>query len=157
MKETIDSFIRDNKVAIVGASDNKENFGRMLMEELSKKTYDVFPVNPGYDSVLGKACVASVRSLPADVENVILAVPASLTGEIVDQCIGSPVKRVWMIKGMGRGSYTQEAHRKCEENGIGVVYGFCPMMFFGEGMHRFHFWLKKTFGKLPAEFLVSDN
>ncbi len=45
----------------------------------------------------------------------------------------------------------------CKENDIEVVYGFCPMMFMGEGMHKFHFWIRKTFGKLPAEYLVSDR
>jgi len=58
---------------------------------------------------------------------------------------------------MGRGAYTEEAHQKCIENGIEVVYGFCPMMFMGDGMHKFHHWLRTRFGKLPAEYLVSQN
>jgi len=62
-----------------------------------------------------------------------------------------------MIRGMGRGAYTESAHAKCKENGIKVVYDFCPMMFFGEGMHQFHFWLRQSFGKMPAEYLVAEN
>lgn len=157
MKDTIDAFISQSKVAIVGASENKDNFGRMLMEELTKRTYEVFPVNPNYEKVMGKTCMPSVRDLPHDVENIILAIPEILTEEIIDQCLGTPVKRVWMIKGVGRGAYSEEAHQKCKENGIEVVYGFCPMMFYGEGMHKFHFWLRKTFGRMPGEYLVSAN
>ena len=37
MKKTIQAFLDDKKVAIVGASPNKENFGRYLMTELVKK------------------------------------------------------------------------------------------------------------------------
>ncbi len=89
--------------------------------------------------------------------SVILAVPPTLTEEIVDQCIGTPIKRVWMIRGMGRGAYSESAHQLCRENKIDVVYGFCPMMFYGEGMHKFHFWLRKNFARLPAEFQLAVN
>ena len=157
MRDTILAFLDSKKVAIAGASGNKDNFGRSIMEELSKKAYEVIPVNPKYKEVEGVACVPTVKDLPKDVESVILAVPSSLTEEIIDQCIGSHIKRVWMIRGVGRGAYTESAHAKCKENNIEVVYGFCPMMFYGEGLHKFHFWLRKTFGKLPDEYLVPDN
>lgn len=157
MRDTIEAFIDSKKVAIAGASVNKENFGRSMMVELSKKGYMVIPVNPRYDEVEGVACVATVKELPEDVESLILAVPPTLTDEIVTQCVGTHIKRVWMIKGAGRGAYSESATQTCRENNIDVVYGFCPMMFYGEGLHKFHFWLKKTFGKLPKEFLVSKN
>jgi predicted CoA-binding protein len=155
MKKTIQAFLDGKKIAIVGASNNKDNFGRSLMEELSKKGYQVFPVNPGCEEINGTACVATVRDLPSEVENVILAVPPALTEEIIQQSIGSAVKRVWMIQGVGRGAYSEKAHKVCTENGIEVVHGFCPFMFFGEGMHKFHFWIRKTFGKLPAGYRIS--
>lgn len=157
MKNTIQAFIDDKNIAIVGASPNKDNFGRSLMTELIKKEYQVIPVNPKYERVESVATVPTVKELPENVENLILAVPSHLTGEIVDQCIGSHVKRVWMIRGVGKGAYTEEAHQKCSENGIEVVYGFCPMMFLGDGMHKFHLWIRKNFGKMPAEYLVSSN
>lgn len=157
MKESIQFFNKDKNVAIVGASPNKENFGRYLIKELGKKDYKPIPVNPKYEDVEGIKTVPTVRDLPKEVTNVILAVPSSLTETIVDQCIGTHIQRVWMIRGMGRGAYTEKAHQMCAENGIEVVYGFCPMMFMGEGMHKFHLWLRKRFGKLPAEYLVSEN
>jgi len=152
MKDIIQKFLEDKKVAMVGASNKKDNFGRSLMIELHKKDYQVFPVNPKCDEVQGVHCVCSVKDLPEDVQNIILAVPASLTDEIIEQCAGTHVKRVWMIRGVGKGAYTDRAHALCRENNIEVVYGFCPMMFYGDGMHKFHLWLRKRFGKLPAEF-----
>jgi hypothetical protein len=157
MKKTIEAFLDDKKIAIVGASPNKDNFGRSLMTELIKKDYTVIPVNPNYDKVEGVATLPTVKELPGEVENLILATPAHLTEEIVDQCIGTHVKRLWMIRGVGKGAYTEKAHQKCKENGIEVVYGFCPMMFLGEGIHKFHFWLRNRFGKMPGEYMVSEN
>jgi predicted CoA-binding protein len=157
MKEIIRAFTQSKKIAVVGASDNRDNFGKYLMEELTKLEYEVLPVNPRYETVSGQSCFPSVRELPPEVESVILAVPSDLSVEIIDQCIGTGVKRVWMIQGMGRGAYHEEAHRKCIENRIDLVYGFCPMMLFGGGFHRFHFWLRKSFGKLPPEYLVTRD
>jgi predicted CoA-binding protein len=157
MRETILAFLDSKKVAIVGASPNKDNFGKFLITELKKKGYEGIPVNPGYEEVEGTATVPTVKELPPDVESVILTTAAGMTDEIVDQCIGTPVKRIWMIRGVGRGSYSESAHELCRQNNIEVVYGFCPMMFYGDGMHRFHFWFRKTFGKLPAEYQLSMN
>ena len=157
MKDIIQDFLNDKKVAIVGASAKKDNFGRTLLLELGKKDYEVIPVNPGCKEVQGIACVPTVKDLPKEVASVILAVPPSLTDEIIDQCIGTPIERVWMIRGVGRGAYTESAHQLCRNNNIKLVYGFCPMMFYGGGMHNFHLWLRKTFGKVPGEYLVSQN
>lgn len=157
MKQIIQAFLDDKKIAIVGASPNKDNFGRSMVAELAKLDYRVVPVNPKYEEVEGIATIASVKELPKEVENVILAVHSSMCDEIVEQCIGTHIKRVWMIRGMGKGTYTESAHRLCTENGIEVVYGFCPMMFLGEGMHKFHFWLRKRFSKMPHEYMVSEN
>ena len=157
MKNIIQAFIDQKSLAIAGASNNKDNFGRSLMAELAKKEYELYAVNPNCEEVEGRPCLPSVRELPAEVENLILAVPSHLSEKIVKQCIGSSIKRVWMIKGVGKGSYSEKAFKICQENQIDVVYGFCPLMFLGDGMHKFHFWLRKSFGKLPREYILSVN
>lgn len=157
MKKTIQAFLDQKRVAIAGASNNKDNFGTSLLKEMAKKEYKLYPVNPNCDEIEGKPCVPTVKELPPEVENLILAVPPNLTEDIVEQCLGTPIKRVWMIKGVGKGAYSEKAFKICQDNGIEVVYGFCPLMFLGEGVHGFHFWLRKTFGKLPEEYILSTN
>lgn len=155
MKTIIQEFLDDKNVAIVGASARKDNFGRSILVELTKSGYGVFPVNPNCEEVEGIKCVPSVKELPEHVKGVILAVPAALSEEVVAQCAGTPVRRIWLIKGVGRGAYSEKAHELCRENNIDVVYGFCPMMFFGKGMHKFHLWMRKTFSTLPAEYQLN--
>lgn len=152
MKETIQAFLDNRKVAVAGASNNRDNFGKMIMTELTKKEYEVHPVNPRCEEVDGTKCVPSVKELPADVENLILAVPPALTEEIVDQCVGTSINRVWMLRGGGKGAYSEKAHATCKDNGIEVVYGFCPMMFYGGSLHKFHLWIRERFGKTPPEY-----
>lgn len=157
MKQIIEKFLHQKKVAIAGASPKKENFGKYLMTELEKLGKEVFAVNPIYNEIEGKTCLSSVKDLPSGVENLILAVPSELSEEIAEQAVGSGIKRVWMIKGMGKGAYSEKAHNTFSDNQIEVVYGFCPLMFYGAGMHKFHLWLRKNFGKIPAEYQISPN
>lgn len=157
MKDIIQAFLDSAKIAIAGASPNKDNFGLSLMTELEKRGKEIFPVNPKYEQINGKACLPTVKDLPGDVESLILAVPPALTEEIVEQCVESGIKRVWMVRGVGKGAHSAKAQQICEENHIGVVHGFCPLMFFGEGMHKFHFWLRKKFGKMPAEYQLARD
>ena len=63
MKKTIQKFVDDKKVAIVGASNNKDNFGTFLLKELKKLGYEPVPVNPECKEVEGIACVPTVKDL----------------------------------------------------------------------------------------------
>ncbi|HER07271.1 MAG TPA: CoA-binding protein [Bacteroides sp.] len=152
MKKVIQEFLDGKKVAIAGASNKDDNFGKSLMKEFVKLGYTVYPVNPRCDEVDGTPCLATVKDLPAEVENLILVVPPSLTDEIVDQSVGTSIRRVWMHRSLGRGAVSEDAIEVCRKHGIEVVHGFCPMMFYGKGMHKFHLWIRETFGKVPAEY-----
>jgi predicted CoA-binding protein len=156
MKNIIQAFVDSKKIAIVGVSEKQGNWGKGLMDELVKKNYEVLPVNPAYKMIGETPCFASVRDLPGDIESVILAVPPKITEEVVGEMTGTPIRRVWMHRGAGRGAYSEKAREICEKNNISVVYGFCPMMFFGGGMHSFHLWIRKTFGKVPREFKLAN-
>jgi predicted CoA-binding protein len=155
MKQTIDAFLADKNLALVGASPNKDNFARGIMEELKKLEYNVVPVNPNYDEVAGVPTVAHVTDLPENIKNVVIMVHPEVTPEIARQCVASGVERVWIHKGVGKGSYSEVAVRLLKENSVEVVYGFCPMMFFGKGFHRFHLQLRKVFGKVPPEYSMN--
>ncbi|MFC2089246.1 CoA-binding protein [Bacteroidota bacterium] len=152
MKNTIEAFLESKEIAIAGVSPNKGNWGQALVKELEKQGKVVYPINPLYDEVEGKTCLKSVKNLPETVENLILAVNPERSREIIKDCEGTGIKRVWLNQAMGDGAYSPEAVEMLKDKKIEFVYGFCPMMFFGGGMHKFHFWLRKTFGKTPVEF-----
>lgn len=152
MNQTIDAFLENKEIAIVGVSPRKENWGLMLMKELHKKAYKVYPVNPKYSEVEGVKFINSLSDLPSNVENVIIAVNHKLACEIIKQIDGTGIKRVWLNQGIGQGAYSLEAVDLLKQSKLEYVYGFCPMMFFGSGMHKFHFWIRKNLGKIPVEF-----
>lgn len=155
MKAIIEKFVGDKNIALIGVSTNKQKFGNYLLHELTKRGYTVFPVHPTLAEVEGIKCYPDAKALPGYVTNMILVVNPLATEQIIPQLKDSSIQRVWMHRGAGKGSASAVAIEACRKNGIEVVYGFCPMMFFSpSGMHRFHFWMRKKFGKVPAEFVV---
>jgi uncharacterized protein len=153
MNAIIEKFVSDKNIALIGVSANKLKFGNAIMAELTKKGYTVFPVHPTLAEVDGMKCYSGVELLPDYVTNLILVVKPQITELIISQLKDSPIKRVWMHRGVGKGSASDTAIGACKNKGIEVVYGFCPMMFLApSGMHNFHLWLRKNLGKVPAEF-----
>jgi uncharacterized protein len=157
MKKVIAQFINDKNIALIGVSRDPQKFGNALLKELSKKGYTVFPVHPELKEVEGTKCLSSLEELPDNVNNLLLAVQPNVTEEIVSKIDAQKIHRIWMTKGVGKGSASEKAIMECKNKGIEVVYGFCPLMFFPpSGIHGFHLWMRKTFEKVPREFKMAQ-
>ena len=155
MNKTIDAFLEAKEIAVAGASTKKGNWGLTLMKELKKRGYTAYAVNPKYAEIEGFRCYGSVKDLPESVESVILAVNSERAVEIIGQASESHIKRVWLNQGIGDGAFSEKGLALLKEKDLEYVYGFCPMMFFGKGLHKFHFWMRKNLGKTPAEFSMN--
>ena len=153
MTKTIDQFISDKNIALIGVSKDQQKFGNVLFKELTKKGYTVFPVHPNLQELEDTKCFATLDELPDKVKNLLLVVKPKATEEIVSRINPEKIKRVWMHKGMGNGAASIQAIDECKKKGIEVIFGFCPMMFISPtGLHGFHLWMRKTFGTVPSEF-----
>ncbi|MDQ3210102.1 MAG: acetate--CoA ligase family protein [Actinomycetota bacterium] len=69
-------MLEARSVAVVGASVKEGSLGRAMIEELQRGGYEgsLWPVNPGYDEVLGLACYPSVGEVPGPPDLAILGV-----------------------------------------------------------------------------------
>lgn len=69
----LDALLRPRSIAILGASE-RPSIGRALLEALDLIGFSgsVYPINPRYETLLGRRCYASVAELPRDVD--VLAV-----------------------------------------------------------------------------------
>ena len=152
MQNTINEFLAAKHIAIAGVSrTTKGKWGNALMKELSKKGYTVYPVNPFADELENVKNYKTVKDLPAEVKSLIIATKPDATNQLVKEAKDAGITRVWMQKSSGKGSATPEAIQFCKENNLDYIYGICPMMAYGKGPHKFHYWIRKTFGGLPAE------
>ncbi len=69
-------MLEARSVAVVGASVKELSLGRSMLEELRRGGYEgeIWPVNPGYDEVLGLPCFPSIEALPGPPDLAILGV-----------------------------------------------------------------------------------
>ena len=142
-------FLGERRFALVGASRDEKDFSRMLLRELTRRGYDVVPVNPASDEIAGRRCFARVQDVDPPVAAALLLTPPEQTARIVRDCVEAGVRRVWMHRGGGRGAASASAVALCTENGIDAVTDLCPFMVLdGAGFpHAAHGWMRRTFGR----------
>ena len=146
-KQAIESFLSNKKIAIAGVSRNAKKFGYVVLQELTQRGYDVYPVNPNTNSLGGIPCFQSISALPPDVRNLLVVTPKENTTGIVQEAVGKGISSIW-IQQM---SDTPEAIRIAEESKVNLVTKQCILMWTNpvKGIHKFHRTIKKLFGMLP--------
>jgi len=149
--ETIDDFLAQKRIAMVGVSRGPKSFSGVLFEELCRRGYEVVPVNPNTPEVLGRRCFARVQDIQPPVEAALLMTSPEVTDTVVSDCAEAGIPRVWMYRATGKGAVSKRAVAFCQERGIEVVPGQCPFMFLpnAAGFHRFHGFLRKITGRYP--------
>jgi len=146
-KSLVDEFVSQKTLAVVGVSRQGQKFGNIAYRELRSKGYTVFPVHPQAETLEGDRAYKDLASLPGEVGGVLIAVPPARVLEVLEQVKTAGIRRVWMQQG----AESPQAIEFCRENGIAAVHGECIMMYaVNTGIHRFHGWVWKLFGKAPA-------
>ncbi len=149
--ETIEDFLAQKRIAMIGASRNPKDFSATLFEEMRKRGYEMVPVNPKAVAVMGERCFARVQDVQPPVDTALLMTSADVTDSVVSDCIQAGVRRIWMYRAGGKGAVSPTAVALCEERGIKVVPGQCPFMFLPKagGVHAFHGFFRKITGRYP--------
>jgi uncharacterized protein len=149
--ETIEDFLAQKRIAMVGISREPRSFSVMLFEELCRRGYDVIPVNPNIPNVLGRTCYARLQEIQPPVEAALLMTSPAVTDSVVSDCAEAGIRRVWMYCATGSGAVSPQAVTFCLERGIQVVPGQCPFMFLpaAGAVHRLHGFVRKITGRYP--------
>jgi predicted CoA-binding protein len=150
-RQQIDDFLALKRIAVVGVSRNPKELSTTLWHELRQRRYEAIPVNPKTDLIDGQRAYARVQDIQPPVEGVLIMTSPGVTETVARDCAAAGVKHVWIHRGIGRGSVSQEAVAFCEANGIDTVVGFCPYMFLPGTpfFHGLHGWGKKLTGSYP--------
>src|SRR5262249_23799117 len=144
-------FLGLKRVAVVGVSRDPKDFTRVLFAEFRRRGYDAVPVNPHLSEVDGLPCYPSLTSLPQPVDGVLMMTKPSVTRDVVQDCARAGVRQVWMHRGIGAGAVEDSAVKFCTNEGMDVIAGECPFMFFPDTgwIHRAHGFCRKMFGGYP--------
>ena len=124
-QELIEGFLdKKNVFAVVGASRDPQKYGYQVYKDLKNADYEVFPVNPNADEILGNRCYPSLEDLQINPDVVDVVVPPRVTERIVKTCLKLGITKVWMQPG----SESETAIKFCDNNDIEVVHGVCVMI-----------------------------
>jgi acetyltransferase len=92
-----------NSVAVIGATERIGSVGRTIVANLlasktqTNASYKIFPVNPSRSQVLGLPCYSSLKSIPEEVDLVVIVTPAKTCVEMMRQCAEKKVKAAIVI------------------------------------------------------------
>lgn len=147
LKEKIDDFLAQRKLAVVGVSRDGKNFGWIILNDLRKRGYKVYPVNPNAEIVNNEKCYPDLINLPEKVDGAVLTVKPGIAAKIVNDALTAGVKKLWMQQG----SESEDAIRLCEANGITEIHSECILMFASPTAvhHRMHRWVWRVIGRFP--------
>jgi len=130
IKEAATEFLSHRRVAVTGVSRTPgAHGGNVVYKRLRERGYDVFAVNPNADEVEGDPAYHDLRAIPGGVDSVVIATRPEVAGETMRECAELGIGRVWMHRGPGGGSVSNDAAAYGRAHGITVIDGGCPCMF----------------------------
>ena len=119
---TLRRILTDYKrVAVVGLSADWSRPSNFVAKYLLEHGFDVIPVNPKYDEILGQKCYPDLTAIPTPVDIVDLFQRADRVPPFVDAAIDINAKVVWMQLGI----VNEEAAEKARKAGLEVVMDRC--------------------------------
>ncbi|MDH3633092.1 MAG: CoA-binding protein [Gammaproteobacteria bacterium] len=114
-------LIENKRVAIVGLSDNWSRPSNFVGKYLLEHGFEVIPVNPKYDEILGQKCYADLKDIPTPVDIVDLFQRSDRVMPFVEDAIKIGAKVVWMQLGI----VNEEAAQKARDAGLEVIMDRC--------------------------------
>ena len=105
------------RIAVVGLSPKVNRPSHYVSAYMKEAGYEVVPINPGHDSLLGERCYPSLSALLAPPEVVNVFRLSRFVSGGVDEAIASGAKAVCLQKRV----IDEEAARRAEGAGLVVV------------------------------------
>jgi predicted CoA-binding protein len=120
IKEAAAEFLASRRIAVTGVSRQPGQHGsNVVYTRLRERGYEVFAVNPNAQQVEGDPAYPDLRSIPGGVDAVVIGTRPEVAEETMRECAELGIGRVWMHRGPGRGSVSQEAAAYGRERRIG--------------------------------------
>jgi predicted CoA-binding protein len=108
-------------IAVVGCSPKPDRDSHQIAKFLIEKGYDVVPVNPAADKILGLTCYPDVKSIPRKVDIVDVFRASEHIPPIADEALAAKAECLWLQSGIVH----DEAARKASDAGLYVIQDRC--------------------------------
>ena len=145
MNQTIQNFIDNKKIAVVGASRSGNKFGNSAARELKERGYEVFYVHPEAEEIDGEPTYPNLEAVKDLVEMVWVNVPANSGEAVLREAAATGLTKVWVQQG----GDSPELLALGEELGLEIVSKKCILMYAEpvRSFHKFHQLIWKWIGQ----------
>ena len=121
--EQIKKFYSLKNIVVIGMSKHPEKAAHFVPKYLSDRGYNIMPVNPTADEILGKKCYNKITDVNESIDIVDVFRPSDQVMPVVEEAIKKKPKVIWLQEGI----HNQEAEELVRNAGIEVVFNRCML------------------------------
>jgi len=119
----IRDFLSMKKVTVIGMSKNSSKAAHYVPKYLSENGYDITPVNPTADEILGKKCYPHISEIEEEIDIVDVFRPSDQVLSVIQEAIKKKPKVIWLQEGI----HNFEAEELARKEGINIVFNRCML------------------------------
>ena len=112
---------KSKRIAVVGLSDNPDRTSYMVSKAMQDNGYEIIPVNPAVDSVLGVKAVASLKDIKGHVDIVNIFRRSEFVMDLAKEFMEIDAEIFWTQLGV----VDEEAFKMLKDNGYTVIMDRC--------------------------------
>ena len=90
---------KNNLIALVGASNNRNKYGNKILLDLLSKNYNVVPINQKEDAIAGLKAYTKVQDLPSCPSIINFVVPPEIGLDITKELVEEGYNHFWYQPG----------------------------------------------------------
>ena len=111
------------KIAVIGMSRHSNKAAHFVPKYLLEHGYDITPINPIAEEILGKKSYPDILSVADPIDIVDIFRPSEQVLPVVQDAIKIKPKVIWLQEGI----HNLEAEELARKHGIKVVYNRCML------------------------------
>jgi acetate---CoA ligase (ADP-forming) len=96
-KSNLSNFFYPKKIAIIGASEDTNKVGGVLMRKSLKFKGEIIPINPNHTQIFNKKTYPSIKDVEKKIDIAVIATPKETVKEIVRECVNKKIKFIIII------------------------------------------------------------
>ena len=120
----VDRMLKAKRVAVVGMSDDPTRPSHGIGGYLAAHGYEVIPVNPTHQKVLGRKCYARLGDVPGKIDLVNVFRRSEFCADVTRDAIAAGAKGIWLQSGIRN----EQARELAEDAKIDFVQDRCIMV-----------------------------
>jgi len=114
-------LIGAKNIAVVGLSDSPAKASNRVAVHLKQKGYELFPINPKYETILGFKCYPNLRAIKDKIDIVDIFRPSDQVLPFIEDAIAIGAGTIWMQLGIENPAAAQLAL----DSGLNVIMNRC--------------------------------